>query len=125
MPTSHQVEPGAALVSICPYCHPYHLKREIEHITKEHLRQEYALTSTSPFASPIILNHKKDDPYYMCVDYRGLNKITAKNPYPIPCIDDLLDEIHRAKYFPKIDLYSRHSQICIKEEDMYKITFHT
>jgi hypothetical protein len=57
----------------------------------------------SPCGSPIIIVPKKDGTWRMCIDYRALNNITLKNWYPLPRIDDLLDQLHHAKYFTKLD----------------------
>lgn len=59
----------------------------------------------------------------MCVDYRVLNKKTIKNRYHIPRIEELLDELHDAVYFSKIDLHSKHHQIHMREQDVEKTTF--
>jgi hypothetical protein len=59
----------------------------------------------------------------MCIDYKALNKITLKNRYPLPRIDDLLDQLQRAKYFTKLYLKSGYHQVHVKEEDTWKTAF--
>jgi hypothetical protein len=77
----------------------------------------------SPFASSVILVLKKDGTLRMCTNYKALNMKTIKNRYPIPCIDELMDELHGAVFFTNIDLQSRYHQISIKEQDIEKAAF--
>jgi hypothetical protein len=81
--------------------------------------------SKSPYGAPVIFVKKKSGELRMCIDYRALNKITIKNQFPIPLIDDLVDRLHNAKVFTKIDLRSGYNQVCIHEDDIEKTAFRT
>ena len=81
--------------------------------------------STSPWASPIVLVQKKDGSLRFCVDYRHLNSVTKVDTYPLPRIDDLLDQLGRAKYFSTLDLASGYWQIPVHLDSQDKTAFVT
>ena len=79
----------------------------------------------SPWGAPAIFIKKKDGTLRLCIGYRQLNKMTIKNIYPLPRIDDLFDQLCGATVFSKIDLLSGYQQVRIKDEDIFKIAFRT
>lgn len=97
------------------------LKRQIDDL----LKRGYIRPSKSPYGAPILFVTKKDGGLRMCIDYRALNKITIKNRYPLPRTDDLLDQLHGAKLFTKLDLRSGYYQVRIAEVDIPRTAMRT
>lgn len=93
------LQEGATPPNIRPYRVPYKQKDEMEHQIQQLLKNKVIRHSQSPYASPAILIKKKDSSWRLCIDYRKLNSQTIKNQFPIPVIEDLLDELYGAKVF--------------------------
>eukprot|EP00253_Pinus_taeda_P011178 PITA_11178 len=117
--------PGVAPVSHAPYRMNVPELTELKMQLQELLDKNYIRPSVSPWGAPVLFVKKKDGTFRMCIDYRQLNKLTIKNKYPLPRIDELFDQVKGATVFSKIDLRSSYHQIRIKEEDIAKTTFRT
>lgn len=109
-----------------PYRQSIAEKAETEKQIKKLIENGWVTESHSRFAAPILFVKKPNsDALRMCVDYRALNKITSKDRYPLPFIDDLLNRLHGARHFTKLDLASGYHQLRIHEDDRHKTAFVT
>jgi len=120
---SIDLTPGAPLPNGPIYRRSVLENNEIRRQIQELLEKGHIRPSSSPCGSPIVLVQKKDGTWRLCIDYRALNKITVRNRYPIPRIDDLLDQLKGAKYFSKIDLKLGYHQVSIEPSDVWKTAF--
>ena len=103
---------------------PMELK-ELKCQLQELLNKGFIRPSVSPWGAPVLFVKKKDDTLRMCIDYRQINKVTVKNKYPLPRIEDLTDQLKGAGVFSKIDLRSGYYQLRVKDVDVPKTAFRT
>jgi hypothetical protein len=122
---SIELAPRAAPVSRTPYRMSTPELVELKLQLKEMMDKGYIRPNVSPWGAPILFVKKKDDTLRLCIDYKQLNKVTIKNKYPLPRIDDLFDQLVGTSIFSKIDLRSGYHQVRIKDEDIHKIAFRT
>ncbi|GKB23861.1 putative reverse transcriptase domain-containing protein, partial [Tanacetum coccineum] len=129
LPPQQQVEfridlvPGATLVVKSPYCLAPSEMQELSGQLQALQDKGFIRPSHSPWGAPVLFVKKKDGSFRMCIDYRELNKLTVKNRYPLPRIDDLFDQLQGSRYFSKIDLRSGYYQLRIHEDDIPKTVF--
>ncbi|GJR83246.1 putative reverse transcriptase domain-containing protein [Tanacetum coccineum] len=131
LPPTRQVEfqidlvPGAAPVARAPYRLAPSKMKELSEQLKELSDKGFIRPSSSPWGAPVLFVKKKDGSFRMCIDYRELNKLTVKNRYPLPRIDDLFDQLQGSSVYSKIDLRSGYHQLRVREEDIPKTAFRT
>ncbi|MCI19658.1 RNA-directed DNA polymerase (Reverse transcriptase), partial [Trifolium medium] len=129
LPPEREVEftielvPGTSPISMAPYQMSASELKELKKQLEELLEKKFIRPSVSPWEAPVLLVKKKDGSMRLCVDYRQLNKVTIKNKYPLPRIDDLMDQLAGARVFSKIDLRSGYHQIRVKANDIPKTAF--
>ncbi|GKV53533.1 hypothetical protein SLEP1_g60053, partial [Rubroshorea leprosula] len=131
LPPDREVEfaidlvPGTGPVSKAPYRMASAELKELKVQLEELLEKGFICPSVSPWGAPVLFVKKKDGSMRLCIDYRELNKVSVKNRYPLPRIDDLFDQLKCAQVFSKIDLRSGYHQVKIKPDDVLKIAFRT
>ncbi|GKF91683.1 putative reverse transcriptase domain-containing protein, partial [Tanacetum coccineum] len=121
LPPTQQVEFQFDLV---PGAAPVRIARTSTRL-QELSNKGFIRPSSSPWGAPVLFVKKKDGSFWMCIDYRKLNKLTVKNRYPLPRIDDLFDHLQGSRVYSKIDLRSGYHQLRVREEDIPKTAFRT
>ncbi|GJU62259.1 reverse transcriptase domain-containing protein [Tanacetum coccineum] len=117
--------PGAVLIAKSPYrLSPSELEK-LSGQLKELQDKGFIRLSLSPWGAPMLFVKKKDGSFRMCINYRELNKLTVKNRYPLPRIDDLFDQLQGSQFFSKINLRSGYHQLRVHEDDIPKTVFRT
>ncbi|GJW76694.1 putative reverse transcriptase domain-containing protein [Tanacetum coccineum] len=126
-PVEFQIDliPGAAPVARAPYRLAPSEMKELSEQLQEIYDKGFIRPSFSPWGAPVMFVKKKDGSFKMCIDYRELNKLTVKNCYPLPRIDDLFDQLQGSSIYSKIDLRSGYHQLRVREQDIPKMTFRT
>jgi hypothetical protein len=117
--------PRAAPVSKAPYRMSMPELKQLQLHLEELLKKGYIRPSVSPWGALVLLVKKKDRALKLCIDFRQLKKVTIKNKYPLPRIDDLFDQLKDVKIFSKIDLRSGYHQVRIKDEYINNTAFRT
>ncbi|KAA3465862.1 Transposon Ty3-I Gag-Pol polyprotein [Gossypium australe] len=118
-----ELVPGTTTISVAPYrMAPLELK-ELKVQLQELTDKGFARPSYSPWGALVLFVKKKDGSMRLCIDYKQLNKVTVKNKYPLPRIDDLFDQLKGATVFSKIDLRPSYYQLRVKEQDVPKTAF--
>nr|GFA25534.1 putative reverse transcriptase domain-containing protein [Tanacetum cinerariifolium] len=123
--TTGEIVPGAAPIARVPYRLAPSGMKDLSEQLKELSDKGFIRSSSSPWGAPVLFVKKKDGSFRMCIGYRELNKLTVKNHYPLPRIDDLFDQLQGLSVYSKIDLRSGYHQLRVREEDIPKTNFRT
>nr|GEX69692.1 putative reverse transcriptase domain-containing protein [Tanacetum cinerariifolium] len=116
---------GVAPVAQAPYRLPPSKKQELSNQLQELVDLGFIRPSTSPWGALVLFVKKKHGSSRMCINYRELNKLTVKNRYLLPRIDDLFDQLRGSSVYSKIDLRSGYHQLRVRDEDILKTAFRT
>ena len=116
---------GTTPISKAPYRMALAKLAELKTQLQELLDKGLIQPSVSPWGAPVWFVKKKDGSLRLCIDYRELNRVTVKNNYPLPCVDDLFDQLASAAVFSKINLRLGYHQLKIRKEDVPKTAFWT
>ncbi|GJV70456.1 putative reverse transcriptase domain-containing protein, partial [Tanacetum coccineum] len=116
---------GSTPIAGAPYRLAPSEMQELSNQLQELSDRGFIQPSTSPWGAPVLFVKKKDGSFRMCIDYRELNKLTVKNRYPLPRIDDLFDQLQGSSVYSKIDLRSGYHQLRVRDEDIPKTAFRT
>ncbi|GJY35286.1 hypothetical protein Tco_0420664 [Tanacetum coccineum] len=131
LPPTPQVEfqidlvPSAAPVARAPYRLAPTKLQELSTQLQELSDKGFIRPSSLPWGAPVLFVKKKDESFRMCIDYSELNKLTVKNRYPLPIINDLFDQLQGSRVYSKIDLRYSYHQLIFQEEDIPKTAFRT
>ena len=120
-----ELHPGTSPISMTPHrMAPIELQK-LKVQLQELLEKGFIRATTSPWGAPVLFAKKKDRTLRLCIDYRQLNRVTIKNRYPLPMIDDLFDQLRGAQVYSKIDLHTGYHQLRVRETDIPKTAFRT
>nr|GEY65732.1 putative reverse transcriptase domain-containing protein [Tanacetum cinerariifolium] len=126
-PDKFQIDliPGYARVARALYLLAPSEMKELSNHLHELSVKGFIRPSSSPWGAPVLFVKKKDGSFWMCIDYQELNKLTVKNRYPLPRINNLFDQLQGSSVYSKIDLRSGYHQLRVREEDIPKTAFRT
>ena len=120
-----ELHPSTSPISMTPHRMLPVKLQELKVQIQDLLDRGFIRLSTSPWGAPVLFAKKKDKTLRLCIDYRQLNRVTIKNRYPLPKIDDLFDQLRGAHVYSKIDLHTGYHQLRVKKADIPKTAFRT